>query len=152
MVNDMTVHYCVDTTRFLLVSTWQASSGNGTCQQLHPFATMVYIMIMVHTTSVHSKTPIPSVTTLHCDYMVTTTVTMKSLLPNPWCSDYWTVAASHTPGTGYSLPWGQCRNLATRHLVDNNTVTTWATTRYPITHSHRVGIKVTQIHGFVAFH
>ena len=41
--------------------------------------------------------------------------------------------------------WGPCRNLATRHLVGSCTVSTWADTRYPLTHSHCVGIKVAHI-------
>ena len=68
---------------------------------------------------------------LHCDYMVTTTVTMQSLLSGPRCSDYWsllsvprcsdysTVTTLYTPSTGYPLPWGSCRNLATRDLYSD---------------------------------
>ena len=58
----------------------------------------------------------------------------------------------------FGQPWVKIINnnnniyLATGHLASNYTVTTWAATRYPITHSHCVGIKVTQIHGFVTFH
>ena len=42
-----------------------------------------------------------------------------------------------------------CKNLSTRHLVRNCTITTWEDTRYlEHTCSHCVGIKVAQIHSF----
>ena len=37
---------------------------------------ILYVCLLCSTCHIHSKTLIPSVTTLHCDYMVTTTVTM----------------------------------------------------------------------------
>ena len=64
--------------------------------------------------------------------------------------DYWTVTTSHTNCTWYPQPWDPCRNLATRHLVGNYMVTTWAATRYSITCSHYIRIKVAQMHCFVA--
>ena len=51
--------------------------------------------------------------------------------------------------TGYQQPWDLCRNLATRYLVGNCMVTDGQRLG---THSHCVGIKVSQIHSFVAFH
>ena len=86
---------------------------------------------------------------LHCSL----TTWWLSLLPNPRCTmttGQWLHCTLLTLGIHY--PRGLCRNLATRHLVGNYTVTTWAATRYPITHNHHVGIRVAQIHGFVAFH
>ena len=83
-------------------------------------------------------------------------------LHGDYYAQWWCSPCSLVPGavnskllvsTGFPLPWGPCRlNLATRHLGGNYTVTAWVATRYPITHSHCVGITVAQIHGFVAFH
>ena len=63
------------------------------------------------------KTCIPAVTTLHFDYKVTTTVTMKSLflVPNTLTIGQWL----------NPLQWGRCRNLTSRHLVGNCMVKTW---------------------------
>ena len=61
--------------------------------------------------------------TRQSDYTVTTTVTMQSLFSSPWHCDYWTVTTSDTHVIRYPLPWGLCRNLSTRHLVGNCTVT-----------------------------
>ena len=59
-----------------------------------------------------------------------------SLIPGIMATVYQTVTWLHWPHTLlmgiYYLPWGLCRNLATRHLVGNSTVTTWADTRYPV--------------------
>ena len=58
-------------------------------------------------------------------------------------SGYRTVTKSHTHSTENPLRRGPYWNLATRHLVGNCTLTTWAHNRYTITHSGCVGIKVT---------
>ena len=81
-------------------------------------------------------------------------------LPQWWCSPCCLIPDAvttgqwlhGTPDIGYPFPWGPCRNLAAMHLAGNITVTIWTATRYPIPHSHHVGIKVAQIHGFVSFH
>ena len=65
--------------------------------------------------------------TRHSDYTVTTTVTMWSLFSSPRHHDYWAVTTSDTHVIRYPLPWGLSRNLSTRHLVGNCTVTTWKT-------------------------
>ena len=63
---------------------------------------------------------------------VTTTVTAYSLFSIPQHRDYWAVTTLDSHAIRYPLPWGLCRNLSTRHLVGNCTVTTWMTlgTRY----------------------
>ena len=83
--------------------------------------------------------------TRHSDYTVTTTVTMWSLFSSPWHCDYLTVTTSDTNVIRYPLPWGLYRNLSTRHLVGNSTVTTWEDTRYPL---HTVTVQESRWHRY----
>ena len=86
----------------LYIKNRQTINQFKTCQKTHLFTMAFACFIHMDLFSLHSKIPIPSVTLQH----------------------YWSVTASDTPGTWYPLPLGPCRNLATRHLGGNYTVTT----------------------------
>ena len=72
----------------------------------------------------------------HLPGTVATTVMMYSLFSNlqhrDYWRDYWTLTTLETHVIRYPLPWGLYRNLSTRHLVGNCTITTWEDTRYPL--------------------
>ena len=83
--------------------------------------------------------------TRHSDYTVTITVTMQSLFSSPRHCDYRTVTTSDTHIIRYPLPWGLCRNLSTRYLTGNCTVTTWEDTRYLL---HTVTVQESRWHRY----
>ena len=101
-----------------------------TITQLNACFSSHYVMLQ----SDCMATTTPAVTTVHSDYMVTTTVTVQSPQFSPWDSDYWTLTTKHThhwPGIYYL----GANEMATGHPAGNCTLSTWALTRYTKTQS-----------------